>query len=90
MVSMRKYRGAPGMATHSRSRGQGQPDALGQSLSEGQRHIDFNKSKIGVSPLIAAELCTGRSESANTRCKAPNGQRPRCADSHRGLLEMKY
>src|SRR5712691_390372 len=32
-------------------------------------------------PLVAAELCTGRSESSKMRCKAPNGQRPRCAES---------
>ena len=27
-------------------------------------------------PLVAADLCTGRSESSKMRCKAPNGQRP--------------
>src|SRR3984893_7692776 len=27
-------------------------------------------------PLVAAELCTGRSESSKMRCKVPNGQRP--------------
>src|SRR5487761_1429468 len=26
-------------------------------------------------PLVAAELCTGRSKSSKMRCKAPNGQR---------------
>jgi hypothetical protein len=30
---------------------------------------------------LAAELCTGRSQSSKMRCKAANGQRPVCADS---------
>src|SRR6202048_3665465 len=34
-------------------------------------------------PLVAAELCTGRSESSQIRRKAPNGQRPLCAGSSR-------
>jgi hypothetical protein len=33
-------------------------------------------------PLVTAELCTGRSGS-KMRCKAPNGQRPLCADCRR-------
>src|SRR6516162_3222992 len=34
-------------------------------------------------PLVAAELCTGKSESSKVRCKAPNGQRALCAESDR-------
>jgi hypothetical protein len=42
-------------------------------------------------PLIAAELCTGRSESSKMRCKAPNGQRPQCARNRSFLgLSMRF
>jgi len=31
-------------------------------------------------PLVAAELCTGRSRSSKMRCTAPNGEWPLCAE----------
>src|SRR5438105_7528165 len=43
----------------------------------------------GFGPLAAAELCTERSEPSKMRCKAPNGQRPQCADSDLPALALE-
>src|ERR1700736_2258298 len=54
-------------------------DAVGllHRMSSRVRRLRSDRPILPVfGPLVAAELCAGRSESSKTRCKAPNGQRP--------------
>ena len=45
-------------------------------MSSSVRRLRSDRPILSVfGPLVAAELCTGRSESSKMRCKAPNGQR---------------
>src|SRR5215469_4633926 len=56
-------------------------------MSSSVRRQRSDRSIISVfGPSAAAELCTRRSQSSKTRCKAPNGQRPSCvASGHLGV-----
>src|SRR5260370_13070571 len=59
-------------------------DSVGllHSMSSGVRGLRSDRRILSVfDPLVAAELCTGRSVSSKMRCKAPNWQRPLCAES---------
>src|SRR5580704_12468373 len=61
-------------------------DSIGllHRMSSCVRRLRSDRPILSVfGPLVAAELCTGRSESSKLRCKAPNGQRPLCADPAR-------
>src|SRR5207249_7098353 len=50
-------------------------------MSSCERRLRPDRPILSVfAPLVTAEHCTARSESSKMRCKAPNGQRPLCAD----------
>src|SRR6202048_1971274 len=54
-------------------------DSVGllHSMSSCVRRLRSDRPILSVfDPLVAAELCTGRSVSSKMRCKAPNWQRP--------------
>src|ERR1700730_10796351 len=60
------------------SRTHGGFDSVGllHRISSSVRRLRSDRPILSVfGPLIAAELCTGRSQSSKMRCKAPNGQR---------------
>ena len=53
------------------------PVGLLHRRSSRVRRLRSDRPVLSVfGPLLAAELCSGRSESSKMRCKAPNGQRP--------------
>src|SRR5713101_6415561 len=55
-------------------------------MSSSVRRLRSDRPILSVlGPLVAAELCTGRSESSKMRCKAPNGQRPLRAGAGRSM-----
>src|SRR5271166_5296161 len=56
----------------------GRFDSVGllHRMSSCVRRLRSDRPVLSVfDPLLAAELCTGRSESSKLRCEAPNGQR---------------
>src|SRR5260221_3483423 len=60
------------------------PVGLLHRISSSVRRLRSDRPMLSVfGPLIAAELCTGRSQSSKMRCKAPNGQQPRCSEGGR-------
>src|SRR5258705_1039412 len=68
-------------------------DSIGllHRISSSVRRLRSDRPILSVfDPLVAAELCTGRSVSSKMRCKAPNWQRPYAPIPVIGLIARRW